>query len=150
MQRESQKPEASEDEKGPKRVSLTPERISDFTCPEGAKQAFLWDEKMPRLAVRATAGAKSFIFERKLDRRTIRLTIGSVKVWELEDVTDKKTKAVTKRGARAEARREGSRAGRALRPARIPTRSTLRLWPGSPPGRAALSCETLRYTISHD
>lgn len=74
------------------RARLTPGRIDSFTCPEGTKQTFLWDTDAPRLAVRATAGSKSFIFESKLDRRTIRVTIGDVRAWVLDS-------------ARAEARR---------------------------------------------
>ncbi len=74
------------------RERLTPERIRRFTLPEGSAQAFLWDTEAPRLAVRATAGAKAFIFEAKLDRRTLRVTIGDVRAWNLDD-------------ARAEARR---------------------------------------------
>lgn len=74
------------------RERLTPGRIRKFTCPEGVKQAFLFDDDAPRLAVRATAGAKSFIFEAKLNRQTIRVTIGNTKNWNLDD-------------ARAEARR---------------------------------------------
>lgn len=67
------------------RERLTLERIRRFTCPEGTKQAFLWDTEIPRLAVRATTGAKSFIFETKLNRRTIRVTIGDVRAWLIED-----------------------------------------------------------------
>ncbi|MBC9070944.1 integrase family protein [Thauera sp. CAU 1555] len=67
------------------RERLTPDRIRRFTCSNDAKQAFLWDTEAPRLAVRATAGAKSFIFESKLDRRTIRVTIGDVRAWNLDD-----------------------------------------------------------------
>ena len=67
------------------RERLTPERIRRFTLPEGSAQAFLWDTEAPRLAVRATAGAKSFIFESKLDRRTLRVTIGDVRAWNLDD-----------------------------------------------------------------
>ena len=74
------------------REPLTPDRIRRFSCPADAKQSFLWDTDAPRLAVRATAGAKSFIFEAKLNRQTIRVTIGDVKAWNLDD-------------ARAEARR---------------------------------------------
>ncbi len=74
------------------RERLTPDRIRRFTCPADAKQSFLWDTDAPRLAVRATTGAKSFIFEAKLNRQTIRVTIGDVKAWHLDD-------------ARAEARR---------------------------------------------
>lgn len=74
------------------RERLTPDRIRRFSCPVAVKQTFLWDTEAPRLAVRATAGAKSFIFEAKLNRQTIRRTIGDVRAWTLED-------------ARAEARR---------------------------------------------
>jgi integrase len=67
------------------RVNLTPERIRDFPCPPGKQQAFLWDSKSPRLAVRATAkGAKSFIFQSSLRGRTIRITIGDVVVWVID------------------------------------------------------------------
>lgn len=74
------------------RERLTPERIRRFSCPADTKQAFLWDTDAPRLAVRATVGAKSFVFEAKLNRQTVRVTIGDVKAWNLDD-------------ARAEARR---------------------------------------------
>lgn len=67
------------------RERLNPERIRRFNCPENTKQAFLWDTVAPRLAVRATAGAKSFIFEAKLNRQTIRRTIGDVRAWNLDD-----------------------------------------------------------------
>lgn len=67
------------------RERLTPERIRRFTCVDGTAQSFLWDTEAPRLAVRATAGAKSFIFESKLNRRTLRLTIGDVRAWNLDD-----------------------------------------------------------------
>lgn len=66
------------------RERLTLDRIRRFTCPDGVKQVFLWDSVAPRLAVRATAGAKSFIFEAKLNRRTIRRTIGDANVWSLD------------------------------------------------------------------
>jgi len=89
------------------RERLTPERIRAFTCPDGVKQAFLWDTEAPRLAVRATAGAKSFIFESKLNRQTIRVTIGNVKAWVLESVWEGKgaERRELQRGAREEANR---------------------------------------------
>lgn len=75
------------------RERLTVERIRRFTCPPGQAQAFLWDQDVQRLAVRATAnGARAFIYEGKLDRKTIRVTIGKASDWLLSD-------------ARAEARR---------------------------------------------
>ncbi|NMG15511.1 integrase family protein [Aromatoleum bremense] len=67
------------------RERLTPDRIRRFACPDGTKQAFLWDTVAPRLAVRATAGAKSYIFEAKMNRQTIRRTIGDVRAWNLDD-----------------------------------------------------------------
>ncbi len=67
-----------------KRERLTPDRIRLFTCPPDAKQSFFWDTESPRLAVRATAGAKSFIFEAKLNRQTVRITIGDVRAWKLD------------------------------------------------------------------
>lgn len=70
------------------RERLTLARISAFKCPEGRQQAFLWDTDAPRLAVRATAGAKSFIFEAKLGRQTIRRTIGDVKNWKLDEARE--------------------------------------------------------------
>lgn len=70
------------------RERLTLARIAAFACPEGKQQAFIWDTDAPRLAVRATAGAKSFIFESKLNRQTIRRTIGDVKNWKLDEARE--------------------------------------------------------------
>lgn len=67
------------------RERLTPDRIRRFSCPADVKQSFLWDTDAPRLAVRATTGAKSFIFEAKMNRQTIRVTIGDVRAWNLDD-----------------------------------------------------------------
>ncbi len=86
------------------RVRLTLERIAEFACPDGKKQAFLWDTEAPGLAVRATAnGAKSFVFESKLNRRTIRITLGDVRAWLLKSVWANGKE--TQRGAREEASR---------------------------------------------
>lgn len=90
------------------RDNLTPERIKNFECPAGKSQSFLWDKKVPRLAVRVTAAnSKSFIFECKLDRRTVRVTIGDVNAWPLESVWHGRghDRAEVKRGAREEATR---------------------------------------------
>ncbi|HSM27183.1 MAG TPA: Arm DNA-binding domain-containing protein, partial [Thioalkalivibrio sp.] len=89
------------------RERLTPARIAAFQCPPDKKQAFLWDAAMPRLAVRATTGARSFIFESKLNRRTIRITIGDVAAWPLESVWSGKgaERVEIQRGARQEAAR---------------------------------------------
>lgn len=70
------------------RERLTLARIAAFACPEDKKQVFLWDTDAPRLAIRATAGAKSFIFESKLDRQTIRRTIGDIRNWKLDEARE--------------------------------------------------------------
>ena len=104
------------------RERLTPDRIRRFTCANGTVQAFLWDTEAPRLAVRATAGAKSFVFESKLDRRTLRMTIGDVRTWNLDDARTeaRRLQALTDQGidprqekaeriAASEAKREEAR-----------------------------------------
>jgi hypothetical protein len=70
------------------RERLTLERIRRLTLPEGAGQFFLWDTDPARLAVRVTAGAKSFIFESKLNRQTVRVTIGDAHAWTLDAARD--------------------------------------------------------------
>lgn len=68
------------------RVRLTNQRIGAAGCPAGKSQAFVWDETVPRLALRVTrAGAKAFIFETKLDGKNVRVTIGKVEAWTIED-----------------------------------------------------------------
>lgn len=66
------------------RVNFTAGRISDFTLPAGAEQAFLWDSNTKTLAVRATARAKAYIFQSRFNGKSIRLTIGSIKDWSID------------------------------------------------------------------
>ena len=82
------------------RERLTPDRIRRLPLPEGAGQSFTWDTDAPRLAVRATAGAKSFIFESKLNRQTVRVTIGDTRVWTLSAARDeaRRLQALTDQG----------------------------------------------------
>ncbi len=93
------------------KVKLTAERVACFSCPAGAKQAFLWDSDAPGLALRATAaGAKAYIFQASLFGQTMRITIGSPAAWPLEsqlrsDPNNPGKKIEHQRGARAEARR---------------------------------------------
>jgi len=74
------------------RTKLTPGRIATFSLPPSTVQAFLWDSSADQLAVRVTAGAKSYVFQSRLNGKTIRMTIGSVESWDVA-------------GARAEATR---------------------------------------------
>jgi integrase len=74
------------------RVNLTAGRISNFSLPAGAEQAFLWDSDTKTLAVRVTAGSKAYIFQSRFNGKSLRITIGSIKDWSIDR-------------ARAEARR---------------------------------------------
>ncbi len=103
------------------RVKLTPARIRDFTCPPDKTQAFLWDTEAPRLAVRATRGAKSYIFEAKLNRQTIRITLGDTNSWVLNSVWSGKgdDRQEIQRGAREEASRLASLVDQGLDPRQL-------------------------------
>ena len=66
------------------KVKLTPSRINEFKCPPESTQAYLWDEVVNGLAVRATTGSQSLIFQSRLNGKTIRMTIGGIDVWHIE------------------------------------------------------------------
>ena len=60
-----------------KKINFTAGRISEFGCPDGTGQAFIWDSAVPGLGVRATKGAKTYIFQARLpDKSSFRLTLG--------------------------------------------------------------------------
>lgn len=85
------------------RIKLTAGRVREFVSDKA--QAFLWDTMTPGLAVRATAsGAKAYIYQGKLNGKDIRVTLGDVRAWPLESVTDEHGNEI-QRGARQEARR---------------------------------------------
>lgn len=69
------------------KVRLTAGRIRDFSLPEGAQQAFLWDELVPQLAVRVTRGTKAFVFESRLGAK-LRITIGAISTWGIDAARD--------------------------------------------------------------
>ncbi len=69
---------------------LTAGRIAAFQCSKGKTQSFLWCDKVPGLAVRATAtGTKSYIFQAKVQGKSMRITIGDVNTWGIEDAQKK-------------------------------------------------------------
>ena len=76
----------------PSRIRLTLGRVEAFSCPQDKPQAFLWDTDAPGLAVRATPagkrspkGGSAYIFQGYINGKTPRTTIGSTKVWHLDD-----------------------------------------------------------------
>lgn len=82
-----------------RRVRLTKQRIDNFAPDTGQVQAFLWDEEVPSLAVRATrGGSKAFVFQSKLRGEVVRITIGSIADWHIDGQD-------ARRSARKEARR---------------------------------------------
>lgn len=79
------------------KANLTASRVANHKCPDGVAQSFLWDEKTPGLAVRATPSAGvnadgkplpqvlAYVFQGRVSGKSFRLTIGSVKSWMLDD-----------------------------------------------------------------
>lgn len=89
------------------KINFTAPRVEAFRCLEGKKQAFLWDAETPGLGLRATPnGEPAYIFQSVFDGKTIRLTIGSPKVWQLENRKEKTPdgKTVEVQGVRSRAR----------------------------------------------
>jgi len=83
------------------KIRLTPGRIADFKCPDDKAQAFLWDDAVHGLGVRATrGGAKSYIYQDRLDGASIRVKIGPCSAWLLDN-----SKEGQPPGARQEAQR---------------------------------------------
>lgn len=66
------------------RIKLTPAKIAAFNCPADKQQVFMRDSEQPGLALRATAGSKSYIFQGKLNGQVIRMTIGDPVTWGLD------------------------------------------------------------------
>lgn len=68
------------------RIKFTAGRVNGFKCPDDAAQAFLWCDKLPWLAVRATPGSNRnrYIFQSKFNRKTIRITISDVSALSIE------------------------------------------------------------------
>lgn len=83
------------------RVNFTPPRIKTFTCPEGKKDAFLWDEGQPGLGLRAFAsGKKTYIFQTWINGRTQRTVIGPVESFDIKQARTeaKKLSALASQG----------------------------------------------------
>lgn len=68
-----------------RRQRLTEVKVLEFNLPDGKRQAFLWDSEVPGLAVRVTAGSRSYIYQAQLHGRSVRLTIGAPAIWKLGD-----------------------------------------------------------------
>lgn len=72
--------------KKPNHVSFAANRVNKFSCPDGKKDAFLWDTKVKGLGIRAfSSGKKSYIFQAWLNGRTQRSVIGDFDSFDLED-----------------------------------------------------------------
>jgi integrase len=72
------------------KVSFTAGRISDFRCPSGKDQDFLWDADQHGLGLRVTAGGKStYVFQSLYQRTTVRISIGSPSAWGIKEARAK-------------------------------------------------------------
>ena len=59
------------------RVRLSRSKIDRFKCPEGKKEAYLWDDLTACLGIRAYAsGKKSYVFRATINGKTQKATIG--------------------------------------------------------------------------
>ncbi len=66
------------------RVNFTTGRLAAFACPPDKAQAFLWDNGVSGLGIRATPrGAPSYIFQREFQGKSPRITIGAVADWSI-------------------------------------------------------------------
>jgi integrase len=75
--------------RGVARVKFTAKRVSEYHCPSGKAQGFIWDSSAPGLGLRATsAGAKAYIFQSKVHRQTLRLTIGDPRSWSIDQAQE--------------------------------------------------------------
>ncbi len=89
------------------KVSFTAGRVAGFKCPEGKKDAFLWDEKQPGLGLRAFAsGKKTYIYQVWVNGKTHRAVIGPVETFDIEQ-------------ARAEAKKLDALASQNISPAKV-------------------------------
>lgn len=68
------------------KVKFTAGRVASFKCDEGQKQAFLWCDSVPGLAVRATAASREnkYVFQARVSGKSMRLVIGNVSVWAID------------------------------------------------------------------
>lgn len=68
------------------KTPFTAGRVSNFTCPPGKKQDFLWDERTTGLGLRTTPNGKpAFVFQGAYQGKDVRITIGSPSAWSIAD-----------------------------------------------------------------
>ena len=89
------------------KVNFAAERVASFKCPEGKRDAFLWDKGQPGLGLRAFAsGKKTYIFQAWVNGRTQRSVIGPVESFDIKQ-------------ARAEAKKLDVLASQNISPAKV-------------------------------
>lgn len=75
------------------KVNFTAGRVKDFSCPEGKKEAYLWDTDTKGLGLRAYAsGKKSYIFQGWVNGKSQRVAIGSVDTFHIDQARTEATK----------------------------------------------------------
>jgi integrase len=77
----------------PNHVKFAADRVRKFKCPEGKREAFLWDTRTPGLGIRAFAsGKKSYIFQTWVNGRTRRSVIGDFDSFDLDKAQEEAKK----------------------------------------------------------
>lgn len=75
------------------KVNFTAGRVEKFTCPEGKKEAYLWDTDTKGLGLRAYAsGKKSYIFQAWVNGKSQRAVIGPENTYTIDQARAEATK----------------------------------------------------------
>ncbi|WP_343594808.1 integrase family protein [Acinetobacter sp.] len=64
------------------KTRLTVNRVKDFKCPLDKKEAFLWDEEITGLAVKANpGGSKKYVYHGRIGGKPLKITLGDCSTW---------------------------------------------------------------------
>lgn len=64
------------------KTRLTVNRIKDFQCPLDKKEAFLWDEEITGLAIKANhGGSKKYVYHGRIGGKPLKITLGDCLTW---------------------------------------------------------------------
>lgn len=69
----------------PSKVKFTAARVRDFSCPDGKRDATLWDSQTAGLGLRVTeGGSRSYIFMFRIHGKAARYRIGGAEHWDID------------------------------------------------------------------
>jgi integrase len=75
------------------KVNFTAGRVASFKCPEGKRDAFLWDTKQQGLGLRAyPSGRRAYIFQVSINNKTQRAVIGDEQAFSIDQARNEAAK----------------------------------------------------------